>query len=89
MYNPITQKAIETRDVHAWADITNAANNIRMTMQQVFNPELVLKQIESVEEVPIEVEDELSPSHIIPEYEDELNDDLPELINPMLGSDDD
>jgi hypothetical protein len=28
MYNSATQKVIETRDVHAWADITNTANNI-------------------------------------------------------------
>ena len=53
-----SQKVIETRDVHAWADITNAANDIRLTMQQVVDPEFVLEQIEPVEEVPINMEDE-------------------------------
>ena len=55
-------------------------------MQQVFDPELVLEQIEPVEEFPINMEDEFSSAHLIPEYEDELNDDLPDLIAPMSGS---
>ena len=86
MYNPISQKVIETRDVHAWADITNAATDIRLTMQQVFDSELVLEQIEPMEEVPIYMEDQLFSAHPIPEYYDGLNDNLPDLIDPMSGS---
>jgi hypothetical protein len=45
MYNLVTQKVIETRDVPAWAsNITpTAATDIRMTTQHVFIPELVLE----------------------------------------------
>ena len=55
-----------------------------MTMQQVFDQELVLEQNEQVEEVQIDLEDEFSPAHLIPENEDELNDDLSKLIAPHV-----
>ena len=70
MYNPVTSKVVETRDVHVWADITNAANDIRLTLDQVFDPELVLEEVEAPEEV---VEEEQTEEiHLIPEYEDEI-----------------
>ncbi|KAI2494659.1 hypothetical protein MHU86_19888 [Fragilaria crotonensis] len=69
MYNPVTSKVVETRDVHVWADVTNAANDIRLTLTQVFDPELILE-----EEAPIEQEEEVASEeiHLIPEYEEEL-----------------
>jgi hypothetical protein len=42
-------------------------------MQQIFDPEHALEQFEPVEEMPIDMEDELYPDHLIPEYEKELN----------------
>ena len=60
MYNPVTSKVVETRDVHVWADITNAANDIRLTLDQVFDPELILEEAEVPEEVVEEVKAEQS-----------------------------
>ncbi|KAI2507514.1 Reverse transcriptase (RNA-dependent DNA polymerase) [Fragilaria crotonensis] len=70
MYNPVTSKVVETRDVHVWADVTNAANDIRLTLTQVFDPELILEE----EEAPIEQEEKVASEeiHLIPEYEEEL-----------------
>ncbi len=70
MYNPVTSKVMETRDVHVWVDITNAANDIRLTLDQVFDPELILEDIA----VPGEVveEEQTGETHLIPEYEDKL-----------------
>ena len=70
MYNPVTSKVVETRDVHVWADITNAANDIRLTLSQIFDPELILEE----NEVPDEPAEELTTEelHLIPEYEEEL-----------------
>jgi hypothetical protein len=70
MYNPVTSKVVETRDVHVWADITNAANNIRLTLDQVFDPELILEEVE-VPEAVVE-EEQIEEIHFIPEYDDEL-----------------
>ena len=70
MYNPVTSKVVETRDVHAWAGITNAANDIRLTLDQVFDPELILEEVEVPEAVVEEKQTE--EIHLIPDYEDEL-----------------
>ena len=37
MYNPATSKVVETRDIHTWADIKNATNNIRLTMSKIYD----------------------------------------------------
>jgi hypothetical protein len=82
MYNPVTSKVMETRDVHAWADITNAANNIRLTLDQVFDPELILEEVEFPEEV---VEEEQTEEiHLIPKYEDELA-AVQRSLSPLLS----
>jgi hypothetical protein len=70
MYNPVTSKVVETRDVHVWADIINAANDVRLTLNQVFDPGLMLEDIEVPEEVV--KEEQTEEIHLIPEYEDEL-----------------
>jgi len=42
MYNPVTSKVVETRDIHDWADITNATNDIRLTMSaEIYDPDLI------------------------------------------------
>ena len=85
MYNPVTGKVVETRDVHAWADITNAANDIRLTLDQVFDPELVLEEVAVPEEVVEPApEDELEERHLIPDYEDELA-DMQRPLSPPLS----
>ena len=50
--------------------LTNAANDIRLTLDQVFDPELILEDIA----VPGEVveEEQTGETHLIPEYEDKL-----------------
>ena len=84
MYNPVTSKVVETRDVHVWADITNAANDIRLTLDQVFDPELILEEVEVPEEV---VEEEQTEEfHLIPEYEDELAAVRRSLSPPLSGA---
>ena len=43
MYNPVTSKVVETRDIHARADmISNAANDIRFTQSAIYDPDLIL-----------------------------------------------
>jgi hypothetical protein len=72
MYNPYSGKIVETRDIHAWADVTKAENDIRLTM--AFDCQMVLG--EDLEEVDAELaaeEEKLTPPiHLIPDYDDEI-----------------
>ncbi|KAI2511207.1 PIF1-like helicase [Fragilaria crotonensis] len=74
MYNPYSGKIVETRDIHAWADLTKAENDIRLTMAEAFDRQMVLG--EDLEEVEAELaadEEELTPQiHLIPEYDEEI-----------------
>ena len=74
MYNPYSGKVVETRDIHAWADLTKAENDIRLTMVEAFDRQMVLG--EDLEEVEAELaadEEELTPQiHLIPEYDEEI-----------------
>jgi hypothetical protein len=74
MYNPYSGKIVETRDIHAWADLTKAENDIRLTMDDAFDRQMVLG--EDLEEVEAELaadEEELTPQiHLIPEYDEEI-----------------
>ena len=69
MYNPFTGKIVETRDIHAWADLTKAENDIRLTMAEAFDRQMVLG--EDMDEVAAELADdvvEINPDlHLIPE----------------------
>jgi hypothetical protein len=70
IYNPYSGKIVETRDIHAWADLTKAENGIRLTMAEAFDCQMVLG--EDLEEVEAELaaeEEKLTPQiHLIPDY---------------------
>jgi hypothetical protein len=85
MYNPVTSKVVETRDIHAWADITNATNDIRLTMSEIYDPELILEEPETPEVIE-EPDEDSPPIHIIPTYEDELAESTSNLNFPLSGA---
>jgi hypothetical protein len=74
MYNPYTGKIVETRDIHAWTDLTNAENNIRLTLAEAFDRQMVLgKDLEAVEAKFVAEGEESAPQvHLIPDYNDKI-----------------
>jgi hypothetical protein len=73
---PTLKKIVETRDIHAWADLTNAENDIRLTMADAFDRQMVLGEDLEAVEAELAAEDaELAPQvHLIPDYDDEIAD---------------
>jgi len=85
VYNPVTSKVVETRDIHDLADKTNATNDIRLTVSEIYDPELILEEPEPAEVIE-EPDEDSPPVHLIPHMKMNWQNPQQNLDFPLPGA---